>query len=76
MSKIYTSIDQLIGNTPLLRLTNIEKKYNLQAKLLAKHEGNATMQAALVYRGGKENADKFLATQDEYFNNAGGGVNG
>ena len=38
MSKIYTSIDQLIGNTPLLRLTNIEKKYNLQAKLLAKIE--------------------------------------
>lgn len=34
------------------------------------------MQAALVYRGGKENADKFLATQDKYFNNAGGGVNG
>lgn len=47
-----------------------------QAKLLAKYEDNAAMQAALVYRGGKENADKFLATQDEYFNNAGGGVNG
>ena len=47
-----------------------------QAKLLAKYEGNSAMQAALVYRGGKENADKFLATQDEYFNNAGGGVNG
>lgn len=47
-----------------------------QAKLLAKYEGNSAMQAALVYRGGKENADKFLATQDEYFKNAGGGVNG
>ena len=48
----------------------------VQAKLLAKYEGNSAMQAALVYRGGKENADKFLATQDEYFNNAGGGANG
>ena len=47
-----------------------------QAKLLAKYEGNSAMQAALVYRGGKENADKFLAMQDEYFNNAGGGANG
>lgn len=38
MSKIYTSADQLIGNTPLLELTNIEKAYNLNAKLLAKVE--------------------------------------
>ncbi|MBQ6884875.1 MAG: cysteine synthase A [Clostridia bacterium] len=38
MSKIYDSIDTLIGNTPLLELTNIEKKYNLKAKLLAKLE--------------------------------------
>ena len=38
MSKIYTSADALIGNTPLLRLTNIEKKYGLKAKLLAKLE--------------------------------------
>ncbi len=43
MSKIYTSIDQLIGNTPLVELTNIEKKYNLEAKILAKVEHfNAT----------------------------------
>ncbi len=38
MSKIYKSVDELIGNTPLLELTNIEKKYNLKAKLLAKVE--------------------------------------
>lgn len=38
MSKIYTSADQLIGNTPLLELTHIEKKYNLKAKILAKLE--------------------------------------
>ncbi|MGI5824953.1 MAG: cysteine synthase A [Bacillota bacterium] len=38
MSKIYTSIDQLIGKTPLVELTHIEKKYNLSAKLLAKVE--------------------------------------
>ena len=31
---IYTSIDQLIGNTPLLELTQIEKIYDLQAKNL------------------------------------------
>ncbi len=38
MSNIYKSVDELIGNTPLLELTNIEKKYNLKAKLLAKIE--------------------------------------
>ncbi len=38
MSKIYTSIDQLIGKTPLLELTRIEKEYGLKAKLLAKLE--------------------------------------
>ncbi len=38
MANIYNSVDQLIGNTPLLELTNIEKKYNLKAKLLAKLE--------------------------------------
>ena len=38
MSKIYTSADQLIGKTPLLELTHIEKKFNLKAKLIAKLE--------------------------------------
>ena len=38
MSKIYTSADQLIGHTPLLELTHIEKDENLSAKLLAKLE--------------------------------------
>ena len=38
MSKVYTSAEQLIGNTPLLELTNIEKKFDLEAKLLAKLE--------------------------------------
>ena len=38
MSKIYTSIDQLIGRTPLLELTKLEKKFNLNAKILAKLE--------------------------------------
>ena len=38
MAKIYTSADQLIGRTPLLELTNIEKELNLKAKLLAKLE--------------------------------------
>lgn len=38
MAKIYTSADQLIGSTPLLELRNIEKEYELTAKVLAKLE--------------------------------------
>lgn len=38
MANIYTSADQLIGHTPLLELTNIEKAFNLEAKILAKLE--------------------------------------
>ena len=38
MSKIYTSADQLIGGTPLLELTHIEKEFGLKARLLAKLE--------------------------------------
>ena len=38
MSDIYTSADQLIGKTPLLELTHIEKKFGLKARVLAKLE--------------------------------------
>lgn len=38
MSGIYTSALETIGNTPLVELHNIERKYNLQAKILAKLE--------------------------------------
>lgn len=38
MPNIYTSVDQLIGGTPLLELTNIRKKYGLKARILAKLE--------------------------------------
>ena len=38
MSKIYKSADQLIGNTPLVELTKIEKELGLEAKILAKLE--------------------------------------
>ena len=38
MSKIYTSADQLIGNTPLLEAANLEKKYELKARILVKLE--------------------------------------
>ena len=38
MSKIYTSIDQLIGRTPLLEVTRIEKHFGLNAKIFAKLE--------------------------------------
>ena len=36
--KVYSSIDKLIGNTPLLELSNIEKEENLGAKIIAKLE--------------------------------------
>lgn len=38
MSKVYNSVDELIGKTPLVRLNNIEKKFGLQAKILVKLE--------------------------------------
>ena len=38
MSHIYTSADQLIGNTPLLELTHIEQAFQLKARILAKLE--------------------------------------
>ncbi len=38
MANIYTSADQLIGHTPLLELSNIEKEFNLGAKVIAKVE--------------------------------------
>lgn len=38
MENIYTSVEQLVGNTPLLELTHIEKEWNLKARVLAKLE--------------------------------------
>ncbi len=38
MAKIYTSVEQLIGRTPLMELCNIEKQYGLSARLYAKLE--------------------------------------
>lgn len=38
MSRIYSSVTELIGNTPLVELKHIEKKYNLEATILAKLE--------------------------------------
>lgn len=38
MSRIFTSADQLIGHTPLLEMTHLEKKYRLRARVLAKLE--------------------------------------
>ena len=38
MAKIYKSSDELIGHTPLLELSHIEKEFNLEAKVIAKLE--------------------------------------
>lgn len=38
MANIYTSVDQLVGKTPLLELTNLERQFDLKARLLAKLE--------------------------------------
>ena len=38
MSNIYTSVDQLIGRTPILELTHVEEMYDLKARVLAKLE--------------------------------------
>jgi len=38
MSKIYTSVDELVGNTPLVEVGNLEKDLNLEARLLVKVE--------------------------------------
>ncbi len=38
MSRIYKSVDELVGNTPVMELTNIQKELNLKAKLFAKLE--------------------------------------
>ena len=38
MAKIYKSVEELVGKTPLLELSHIEKELNLQAKILAKME--------------------------------------
>ena len=38
MANLYTSVDQLIGRTPLLELTHIEQEYALNARILAKLE--------------------------------------
>ena len=37
--KVFSSVEELVGNTPLLRLEKVEKKYSLKAKLYAKLEG-------------------------------------
>ena len=38
MAAIYTSADQLVGKTPLLELTHLEKEFGLKAKIYAKLE--------------------------------------
>lgn len=56
MADIYTSVDQLVGKTPLLELTNLERQFDLKARLLAKLEyfnpaGSAKDRVAQIYSG-------------------------
>ena len=67
MSKIYTSADQLIGRTPLLELTHIEKEFALKAKLVAKLEyfnpaGSAKDRIAKAMLDDAEKAGKLKPT--------------
>ena len=66
MSRIYASADKLIGHTPLLRLSNIEKKLNLRARLVAKLEflnpaGSVKDRAALSMINAAEKSGKLSA---------------
>lgn len=66
MSKMYTSVDQLIGHTPLLELTNTEKELGLKAKILAKLEylnpaGSAKDRVAKMMLDEAEKAGKLTA---------------
>ena len=63
MSRIYTSVDRLIGHTPLLELTHLEEDYGLNARLLAKLEylnpaGSAKDRVALAMVNEAEAAGK------------------
>lgn len=65
MANIYTSVDQLIGNTPLLELTHIEKELGLEAKILAKLEsfnpaGSAKDRVALMMIEEAEKSGKLV----------------
>ena len=48
---------------------------NEQAKLLAEYEGTTNIHVALVYRGDKDTANKFLNIQNDYFKTSGGAAN-
>ncbi len=66
MAKIYKSAAELIGKTPLLELSNIEKAYELKAKLLAKLElfnpaGSAKDRVALAMINEAETSGKLTA---------------
>ena len=55
MGKIYTSIEQLIGRTPLLELTHLEQELGLGAQVLAKLE-YFNPAGSVKESGGKSNA--------------------
>ena len=73
MSHIYTSADQLIGKTPLLELTHIEKKFDLKAKILAKLEyfnpaGSVKDQTIMFYLTGTNLGSYFRKNVDDAMN--------
>src|SRR5690554_2797039 len=67
MTKIAQSLTELIGKTPLLELTNIEKKHNLKAKILAKLEyfnPAGSVKDRIGYAMIKDAEDKGILTKD------------
>ena len=63
MRNIYTSAEQLIGNTPLLELCQIEKKHALSARLFAKLEYLNPSVKPAIFRGAKLPAEEVAIAQ-------------
>lgn len=81
MANIYTSITQLIGNTPLLEAVNFEKAQNLNAKILAKLEyfnptGSTKDRIALSMIEGAEKDGRLVPGKNDIFNETTSGNTG
>ena len=67
-SKIFNSIDETVGNTPLVRLNNIKKQFNLHGNIIAKLEffnplGSVKDRIGLAMINTAEKKKKLILTQ-------------